>query len=617
MSIFNSKRNNKTASSYQGPSKIDLLFYNMGIVSKLAENLDKKIRKAGINQDPRLFASRLFLFLVLSLVISAILIVVSVRFYELYRLTLLTKYLAGFLTMLIFGIIIPPVVYLIQILQVSQLTENRRIGLDSEAPAFSAIFNVFLRSGLSARYVFEYLSKSTAMQYATQIALYVNKRVKYLGESVENAIVDAMETSPSKVFNEFLITYVTAVRTGAPVLDTMEAKAKDMLKNIETLASTAAENLSGIAEGFVIWLSSGFITFFLVMLLQAIFPSLFGSVPFPILAIFAIVMIPLINLLFVWVVDQTQFRFPEKSLKAYKVFYITFPLGLLFSFILLFVIKLPIPLLFYLLFLTGGVPQIPFTILAFTIGLLIAVVPPAIVATKELREGTGYDVYVVAFLRAVAEGLRAGLNPATVVKNLKDSPEMGKFRNILNTIYAYSLLGVPLKDAFKIASEKILDFSSKVSLVSLADMIEIGSLTPETVESLAEQVDAQIRIRRSYNSKIRVLLYAPYIGIILALVASILLGNAMYTLLSHQSFVSSYGPLSNATIILPKALYVIAVSSLFNSFLAGLLVGKIGYGKTAAGFIHAAILVVITAILVIISLHISLIPSISPTSTSL
>ncbi|QXJ31673.1 type II secretion system F family protein [Saccharolobus shibatae] len=616
MSIFN-RRNNKQSLNNQGPSKIELLFYNSSIINGLVKSVDMKIKKAGISQDPRLFASRLFLTLILSIAISALLIAFSIRFFELYRLTLLTKYLAGFLTLIIFGVIIPPVVYLMQILQLSQSTENRRIGLDSEAPAFAAVFNVFLRSGLSARYVFDYLSKSTAMRYASQIASYVNKRVKYLGEGVESAIVESLNYSPSKIFNEFLITYVTAVRTGAPVLDTMEAKTKDILKNIETLASTAAENLSGIAEGFVIWLSSGFITFFLVLLLQAIFPSLFGSVPFPIMAIFAMIMIPLINLLFIWVVDQTQFRFPERSLKAYKVFYITFPLGIVISFIVLYLIKDPIPLLLYLLFLNGGVQQIPLSVLAFTVGLLIAVIPPAVIAIRELREGTGYDVYVVSFLRAVAEGLRAGLNPATVVKNLKDSPEMGKFRDILNTIYAYSLLGVPLKDAFKIASERILDFSSKVSLISLADMIEIGSLTPETVESLAEQVDAQIRIRRNYNAKIRVLLYAPYIGIILALVASILLGNAMFTLISHQSLALSYGPLSNATVILPKSLYVISISALFNSFLAGLLVGKIGYGKTAAGFTHSAILVVITAILVVISLHISLIPSISPSSTSL
>ncbi|SAI86068.1 type II secretion system protein [Saccharolobus solfataricus] len=345
MSIFN-RRNSRQYVNKQGPSKIELLFYNSSIIDSLAKSIGVKMKKAGINQDPRLFASRLFLTLILSIVISVMLVVFAVRFFELYRLTLLTKYLAGFLTMMIFGIIIPPIAYLIQILQLSQSTENRRIGLDSEAPAFAAVFNVFLRSGLSARYVFDYLSKSTAMQYASQIASYVNKRVKYLGESVESAIVESLNYSPSKIFNEFLTTYVTAVRTGAPVLETMEAKTKDILKNIETLASTAAENLSGIAEGFVIWLSSGFITFFLVLLLQAIFPSLFGSVPFPVMAIFAMIMIPLINLLFIWVVDQTQFRFPERSLKAYKVFYVTFPIGLIISFIILYLIKEPIPLLF-------------------------------------------------------------------------------------------------------------------------------------------------------------------------------------------------------------------------------------------------------------------------------
>ncbi len=617
MSVFSKKNNNNKKVGITQLSRIDLLFYNSGIIKRLAKNIEPKLIKAGSTQDPKLFASRLFFILIFSIMISLILIVFSVRLFELYRLTLEVKYLAGFMVMVIFAIVIPPISYISQILQISQEIENRRIGLDSEAPAFSAIFNVFLKSGISARFVFEYLSSSAAMRYASQISSYINKRVKYLGESVESAISESLKTSPSKVFNEFLLTYVTAVRTGAPVLETMEAKAKDILKNIEVLASTAADNLSGVAEGFVIWLSSGFITFFLVMLLQAIFPSLIGSIPFPVIASFAIFLVPIVNLMFIWVTDQTQFRFPERSLKAYKVFYITFPIGIILSLLILYLIRNPIPLLIPLLYLTGGPQQIPYTILAFTIGLLVAVIPPGILAMKELREGTGYDTYVVSFLRSIAEGLRAGLNPEIVIKTLKDSPEMGKFKDVLGTIYVYTVLGVPMKDAFKKAADKILDFSSRISLISLADMIEIGSLTPETVEALADQVDAQIRIRRSYNSKIKVLLYAPYVGIILALVASILLGNAIYTILLKEAFVTAYGPLAAARGLLPKALYVIAISSIFNSFLAGLLVGKIGYGKTAAGFIHSAILIVITAILVIISLHISLIPSISPSSTSL
>ncbi|MEM4042359.1 MAG: type II secretion system F family protein [Saccharolobus sp.] len=617
MSIF--KKGNKNINKeYKVPSKIELMFYKSSIVNSLAKGFEKRLKKAGLSLDPKLFASRVLFTLIFSIIISFVFIVFSIRLIELYRLTLLTKYLAGFIVMLIIGIIIPPIVYLVQILQISQNIENRRVGLDSESPAFSAIFTVFLRSGLSARSVFEYLSKSTAMTYTRQIASYISKRVKYLGESVETAIIEALETSPSKLVNEFLLTYVTAVRTGAPVLDTVEAKAKDLLKSIQLLAANAADQLSGIAEGFVIWLSSGFITFFLVLLLQAIFPSLTGSVPFPIIASFAIFLIPIVNLLFVWITDQVQFKFPERTLKAYKVFYITFPIGILISLIILFIVKSPVPLLLYLLSLTGGINQIPLTVIAFTIGLLIATVPPGIIAIRELKEGTGYDVYVVAFLRAIAEGLRAGLSPITVIKNLKDSPEMGKFKKILATIYAYTLLGVPLKDAFKKVSDQILDFSSKVSLISLADMLEIGSLTPETVQALAEQVDTQIRIRRDYTTKIKVLLYAPYVGIILALIASILLGNAMYTLLLKQGASASlYGPLAVAREILPKAVYVISISSLFNSFLAGLLVGKIGYGKTASGFIHSAILVVVTAILIIISLHISLIPEVPPSSTSL
>lgn len=264
--------------------------------------------------------------------------------------------------------------------------------------------------------------------------------------------------------------------------------------------------------------------------------------------------------------------------------------------------------------LSGAESSINPTVIAITIGLLIASIPPGILAMKEVKRGTGYDIYVVAFLRAVSEGLRAGLSPEAVIRNLRGSKEMGKFNTVLDTIDIYNRLGYPLKDSFKKAAEQIMDFSSKVSLISLADMIEIGSLTPETVEFLADQISTQIRIRREYISRIKVLLYTPYVGIILALVASVLLGNSMVYVLSQQHGASlSYGPLAEAQVLLPNALYIISVSSLFNSFLAGLLVGKLSSGRTSVGLIHSAILVIITVILLIIAQHITLVSTARPT----
>ncbi|MCY0882284.1 MAG: flagellar assembly protein, partial [Acidianus infernus] len=150
----------------------------------------------------------------------------------------------------------------------------------------------------------------------------------------------------------------------------------------------------------------------------------------------------------------------------------------------------------------------------------------------------------------------------------------------------------------------IMDFTSKISLVSLADMMEIGSMTPETIESIARQIESQIKIKRDYESKVKILLVTPYMGVILSLIASVLLGSAILSLLLGQKISYAVGPLIEASVLLPRAIYITEISSIFNSFMAGLLVGKLGSGKIATGLIHSAILVIITAVMLLVLLHV-------------
>ncbi|BDC18104.1 type II secretion system F family protein [Acidianus sp. HS-5] len=607
------KRGNKNeiklSKQYQLPIYASLI--KLRIVKSMAKSYEQKLLISGSSEDPQLFAAKIFFYLLLSSILTVILmgfgLFILVKFYLPFHLT---KYLALSFMMIIFGIIIPPVTYLANVATISQKIESRRIGVDAELSAFTSVFSIFLRSGLTPRLMFDKLSSSTAFHYINGVTLYVSKRIRYLGESVEDAMYHASQISPSKLLKDFFLAYITAVRTGAPVINTIEAKAKDILDQLQLRAALAADRLSGLAESYVIWLSSGYIMFFLMMVLEAIFP-VGGTSMIPVLGAVAVILLPLVNIVFIYGVEQTQLRFPEKKLN-YNLFLIFLGIGLAVMFVLLILEKQ----LFYFFTLSGETANITPTVIDITIGLLIASIPPAVILTKDLKAGTGYDPYVVSFMRAVAEGLRAGLPPETIIKNIKDSKEMGKFGKILNEIYAYITLGYPLKDAFRKGADRIMDFTSKISLVSLADMMEIGSMTPDTVESIARQIESQIKIKRDYESKVKILLVTPYMGVILSLIASVLLGSAILSLLVGQKITYAVGPLIEASVLLPRAIYITAISSLFNSFMAGLLVGKLGTGKIATGLVHSAILVIITAAMLLILLHVHL-AFYSPSSTTI
>jgi len=589
-----------------------MIFYNTSLSKSLARSLDPKLRRAGISEDPEVYASRLIFYTLISVVPTILMITLSVVLIErLYLPTRIPKYLLGSLVLIIIGVIIPPISYFVQQVFLSQRIYEREVGITSETPIFTSLFIIFLRSGLSPRILFENISRVQAFQHVRSLANYISRRSRYLGEGVEEATMNAVRISPSKIFNDFMSTYVLAIRTGAPVLETMEAKMKDIATQVKLLASSAADSLQGVAEGYVIWLSSGYISIFLVVILGALFPSGSSTSTVKLMEVVAVVLIPLVNLMFVLMADQIQFKFPEKGAKAYKVFMYSFPTGLLVS----FGIMAADHELVNFLTLSGETQDLTPVMLSLLLGLLIASVPPAYVNLMEERAGTGYEQYASRLLRSVAEGIRAGLSPERVVAKVKDAPEMGKLRTVLNNVTALLRLGVPLKDAFRKASEGMMEFYARVSMISLADMIEVGSMTPETVNALAEQLETQLAIRRDYRNKVRVLLFTPYVGVILALVASVILTFSILGLLGSHSLVASYGPLAAASQVLPGVVFASGISSMFNAFFAGFLVGKISNGRVASGFIHSAILVAITAVILLVfaHVHISFVNTQTPT----
>jgi len=612
----------------QNYSSIDLMFYKSSFAKWLSKSLERKLLQAGMPDDPQILASRLLFFLIMSGIATFALMIIGIFAFRDFVLTHNPKFAVFGIMSFIFGVIIPVITYLIFEMNISQKIEARRIGIEAETPAFSALFLVFLRSGLSPKILFENLSKTKAFNYINVVSKYIVKRMSYLGEGVEKAVENSITVVPSKLYDELMSTYITAILTGAPVYETMSSKVKDILKRIELLASVAADRLSGVGEGYVTWLASGFITIYLILILESVF-TLLKVLPLPIIGVLVVVFIPIVNVLFIWMVDSLQFKFPEKQLRADKIFLMLFPVGFILGIVLMMILEplmarifnypvvSPEYLLIELFTLSGTTFAVPATVVGLSLGFIITLVPAAVMAERELREGTGYDIYVVRLLRAIGEGVRAGLTPETVIKNLKDSSEMGKLQVVLKRLYAYIRLGVPLKDAFRKASETIIDFPTRVAFNALADMIEIGSLTPESVEILADQLDSQIRIRNEYYAKIKVLLYMPYVGSILALVTSVILSSAILSLITTGKFAFTYGPLASATVLVPKAIYMTALSSVFNAVLAGLLVGKLARGRVASGYKHAIILTVITMFLLLMVLLVRFSFVSSPTAPTL
>ncbi|WP_236608544.1 hypothetical protein [Sulfolobus acidocaldarius] len=101
-------KDKKSSSNVNIPS-IYLLFYHTPVVKRLAGYFDKRLLTSRNPEDPKLFASRLFLILLVCIVLAVMFISFAlIIFLRFYRVTLLPAYLALSLVMLFLGVIIPP-----------------------------------------------------------------------------------------------------------------------------------------------------------------------------------------------------------------------------------------------------------------------------------------------------------------------------------------------------------------------------------------------------------------------------------------------------------------------------------------------------------------------------
>jgi len=557
------------------------------IIYRMGEVYEDKLKKAGLGIEPEVYGKRALLYLLGGLVIS---ISLSILLYFLY---LKTALIALIIYALIVSPVFPIIMYFLPSLELSQKIDSRRTHVTAETPIFAVLFVVYLRTGLSPQRIFEIMSQSSGLSNIKIEAKRVILYIKYFGAHVEKAIEWLLRNSPSQLFNKFIEAYNIAVRSGAPVLTTMQSRAIDLMKEFELIARKAADSVEGIAQGYIIYLASGYTMLFIALLLTGVYPQF--SALISVLGAFAVIGMPLLNLAFVLMVDKAQLKFPSKGLNAYKIFAINFPIGLTISIMGLYLSGNLEPLLT----LSGTIYNVISITFWLVIGLLVSTIPPAISSYLEIKRTTGYDQYISLFLRAIGEGLRSGIPPEKVIENLRYSKEMGKFTKIINFITSSIKIGLPLVSTFKKATREIRDFLTRTILLSMADMMEAGGMSAESIELLADNVENYERISKEYKQKIKTLLLLPYIGIALSLITVIIISFSIISVITIVPTGSSQ--ITEIFQNVNKVVFISAVSSILNSFLAGFLIGKIS-GSVSRGFLHSSILIVVTFVIFLITI---------------
>ncbi|MCE4612628.1 MAG: type II secretion system F family protein [Desulfurococcales archaeon] len=563
--------------------------YFSGIASKLVKSfeLEKAIEEAGIQIYPLLYAARVVASTIITAMLSAYFILI-IAFLE---ISLVVKAIAS----LLLGLA-PIAVFSFGLTYPATKKAARKNNVETELPFFAAYLAAMARGGVPVSKVIEKVASLKVFRAMRREAMLISRDVKILGKDPLEAIERNAMMHPSARYRDFMLGYTTTVRTGGDVVHYLEIRAQDIFNSRMAELRIIAERMSFYTELYITVAVILALAFYIFFTIATIFPaaSAFGGTVQ--LLLFTFVALPSLTGLIIYMIHAAQPKNPIYIKSPYRGFlFIGLPMGF---------ILLPFSIV-TLNSILEGVELSYLGIVGYSLGLALTLlamsIPPAIMYTAEKRKVKGMAEATSSFLRDLAEIRKTGLSPERSIIAIA-SRDYGPLNRVVKKLATALSLGLSVEEALRSALRGLRDWLLVANMRFLSDSIEYGGGGPEVLETLARYAHNLVELDRELKRRLRTYMVMPYMGAILVSAASIMvLGFAARTIETVGGPTPGAGSLS-AEELARVALYL-SVGAIFNSWLMGMVVGKIKDQSLAAGFTHSIILTLVSLMTIIVALR--------------
>ena len=487
-------------------------------------------------------------------------------------------------------IALPFIVYAMMMALPKMQLSDLQYRVDSELPFFAAYLAMISQSGLSVTSAIERLANIRLLEAIGKIAREIGVKNKAIGMDPLTALTETALSTPSHLFQNLIMGYVTNVRTGGDILHYLEIRLNEIVNDTLDRIRRGAEFLSTLMESYI---GAGVILLIglnVLYLAQAITPTgnsvsaLQQAVSNNLL--FGLLVIPAISVAFIYLGEVSIYRVPYTDIRPYiavGLSSIVAMIALLMGYGTVFHGDLGYSI-------NVGPVSLDFATY-MAIVLVIAYTPAALYAERVIAERRSLEKAFSDFLRDFTELRKSGFTPEKIISTLADTRDYGALSKYLRDISKQIRYGIPIRVVLSEFMNKTRSYYARVFAWLLLESIEYGGATPETLESLASFSSLMIRINDDLIARLKPLRFVPYIG---AMILTLTLVIMVFTVVN----------LSSVLLHIPQYYvnYVIgsfALTTVVDSFIMGLVAGKLGEGELSAGFKHA---IAITAIVLMIYL---------------
>ncbi|MBS7610507.1 type II secretion system F family protein [Candidatus Bathyarchaeota archaeon] len=481
------------------------------------------------------------------------------------------------------------------------LAFNRGSNLDAEIPYASAYMSIMATGGLSPFASLQRLKNFPLLPNIAKVAKKMDIDVKALGMDPVTAMEKSAEKLPSRDYRDLMSSYASTLRGGGDVLHYLLVRTETLFRDQAAKLRAFGERTSMLMEVYiaiVVLLALSLYTMYAssIAFESAFAFALFGKESF---ILFAWILIPAISIAFLYLSDISQQHYPVSEWRPYKVFAAFLPLmGFLFATLALPFLVADLQYQPFFKPFAGFVTAIRSALglergyeatIGISIALLSCAIPGTIAHYYFFAKSKGLEEDITNFLRDLVEVRKTGLSPEKCIVNLC-SRSYGRLTRYLSIVSNQLRWGMPFRTIYTSFAEHVRSWLALVNMYLLVDAIEVGGGSPETLETVAEFSEMISSQEKERRAMLRPMMVIPYIGAGILLISTIVFLGFMRSIMGmFRRYGSAVLPFAEfATLFLPPLV--------IQSFLMGLVTGKMSAGSISAGFKHAAVLTVFSLV---------------------
>ena len=456
-----------------------------------------------------------------------------------------------------------PIVFILVVNLPKFSASTRAAAIDVELPFVLGYMSVLAGGGVAPLETLRRISKMDTLPASSKEAKRLLLETDVFGADPITAMETEARQNPSRYWSEFLEGYTAVLKSGGSFEAYIQTKLRDLIATRGAANRRSSDFTGTIAEAYLtVTVVLGMTLYTLYMTQTMISHNLSGLQN---LYLFAFLIVPLISAAFVYLLDAVQTKWPYTDYRPYKAFGIMIPVA-----IVVYFVPLPIPIFLHM-----------------ATALIVSAAPAAFLATKYSRQRLRLEHSLPDFIADVTEGRKTGLSPEQSIERLS-SRNYGVLSPYVKKMGAQLSWGVALSKVISTFTSSVGSWITRATGILLIEVVDVGGGTAKSFTEMASFARTINDLENERRSALRPFVMITYISGVMIIMTTFIL---VYMLTAPATVGFGGGQaISGGTIDL------LLSTAVFDSFVIGLVAGKMGESSLADGFKHAVALVVICVI---------------------